>query len=366
MDDYLRKLIASKRDKKITYSEYIEAALYAPEIGYYMKPGTKIGRSGDFYTTSNIHNVFGACLGRWIAKAIREKQLAPGIIEIGGGTGKLAFDILSSLKRLDSELFERLTYTIVDSSPFHQSEQKERLAEFTNVTFLKELPESLEFTGVIFSNELFDALPVHVIEKKQGVLYEVFIKEQDGRLSETIELLSDSRIQEYIKSQSIDLAENQRFEVPLKMVEMIFTISSTLTKGIMVTFDYGYTQVEWSEPVHRHGSLRGYYRHQLFEDILQYPGKMDMTTHIHFDALQHYGERVGLRFEALQSQADFLIQAGLLSELEDHQNLDPFSEIAKRNRAIRSLVIPGGISSYFRVMLQSKGMKEIEKNIFTE
>lgn len=357
MDDYLRKLIRSKRDQKITYSEYMEAALYTPENGYYMKPGTKIGKTGDFYTSSNVYNVFGSCLGRWTAKVIREAKLTPGILEIGGGTGKLAFDLLSSLRRTDSELFKQLTYTIIDSSPFHQSEQKERLAEFTNVTFLEEIPASLKFTGIIVSNELFDALPVHVIEKKQGVLNEVFIKEHDGRFFETSERLSDSRIQEYIQLQSIEIAENQRFEIPIKMVDMISTISSTLAKGVVVTFDYGYTQPEWTEAVHKKGSLRGYYRHQLVEDILQQPGQMDLTTHIHFDALQHYGERAGLRFERLQSQADFLIGAGLFTELEDHQNLNPFSDTAKRNRAIRSLVMPGGISSYFRVMLQSKGIQ---------
>lgn len=355
MDDYLRKLLSSKRDEKISYSEYMEAALYTPEIGYYMKPGTKIGRTGDFYTSSNVYNVFGSCLGKWAAKVIRQAKLTPRILEIGGGTGKLAFDLLSSLKRTDSELFKQLTYTIVDSSPFHQSEQKEKLAEFPNVVFLKELP--VEFMGIIVSNELFDALPVHVIEKKQGVLYEVFIKEHDGSFCETIERLSDSRIQEYILSQSIELAENQRYEIPIKMLDMISTISDTLSKGVVVTFDYGYTQTEWTESIHRKGSLRGYYRHQQIENILQHPGQMDLTAHIHFDALQHYGERAGLRFERLQSQADFLIGAGLFSELEDHQNLNPFSDTAKRNRAIRSLVMPGGISSYFRVMLQSKGIQ---------
>jgi len=355
MDHYLRKLISSKRDKKISYSEYMETALYTPDIGYYMKPGTKIGRTGDFYTSSNVNNVFGSCLGKWAAKVIRQAKLIPRILEIGGGTGKFAFDLLSSLKRTDPELFKQLTYTIVDSSPFHQSEQKEKLAEFPNVVFLKELPQ--EFLGIIVSNELFDALPVHVIEKKQGVLYEVFIKEHDGSFCETIERLSDSRIQEYILSQSIELAENQRYEIPIKMLDMISTISNTLAKGVVVTFDYGYTQTEWMESIHRKGSLRGYYRHQQIEDILQHPGQMDLTAHIHFDALQHYGERAGLRFERLQSQADFLIGAGLFSELEDHQNLNPFSDTAKRNRAIRSLVMPGGISSYFRVMLQSKGIQ---------
>lgn len=355
MDDYLRNLIRSKRDKKITYSEYMEAALYTPEIGYYMKPGSKIGKSGDFYTSSNVYNVFGLCLGRWTAKVIREAKLTPGILEIGGGTGKLAFDLLSSLRKTDSELFKQLTYTIIDSSPFHQSEQKKRLADFTNVIFLEKLPE--EFKGIIVTNELFDALPVHVIEKRQGVLYELFIQEQDGGFCETLERLSDSRIQAYIQSQRIEIVENQRLEIPIKMLDMISTISSVLAKGVVLTFDYGYTQSEWMEPIHRQGSLRGYYRHQLVEDILQHPGQTDLTAHIHFDALQHYGERAGLRFERLQSQADFLIGAGLFSELEDHQNLNPFSETAKRNRAIRSFVMPGGISSYFQVMLQSKGIQ---------
>jgi SAM-dependent MidA family methyltransferase len=137
---------------------------------------------------------------------------------------------------------------------------------------------------------------------------------------------------------------------------MVRDISRVLKKGIVVTADYGYTNEEWKHPSRKKGSLRGYYQHQMIDDVLEHPGDMDITTHIHFDWLIQKGEQAELLFHSKLRQDEFLLKAGILKELENHYDPNPFSEVSKRNRAIRSLIMPSGMSSFFHLVLQQKGM----------
>jgi SAM-dependent MidA family methyltransferase len=137
-----------------------------------------------------------------------------------------------------------------------------------------------------------------------------------------------------------------------------------LTKGLVVTADYGYTKEDWKHPSRIKGSLRGYYQHQMIDDVLQHPGEMDITTHIHFDWLIQKGEQAELVFHSKLRQDAFLLKAGILKELENHYDPNPFSEVSKRNRAIRSLIMPSGISSFFHLIIQQKGI--IDTNLFEE
>lgn len=356
MERFIIDSLNQKPDRKMTYSEFIGTALYTPNLGYYMRDREKIGKQGDFYTAGNLADVFGRTLARWILHTITEYGLPPVLCEIGGGTGRLADSILTYIKDHEPGIFDKLHYFIVDVSPFHRKKQKETLANFKNIHYIDALEDLPVIEGIIFSNELFDALPVHVVEKKQGRLFEVMITEKKGKLVEVLEPLGNQAILRYLGEQEAALTEGQRFEVPLEMVAYLKTISEHLVKGFLVSIDYGYTNEEWKEPVHRKGSLRGYHNHQMAENVLSDPGQMDITAHIHFDALVHYGAGFGLKSEGLIGQQEFLLRAGILKELEDHDDPNPFSETAKRNRAIRNLVVPGGISSYFRVLLQSKGL----------
>lgn len=358
MEKQVMKLLRTKTDRKMTYSEYINTVLYAPEAGYYMSDREKIGKQGDFYTTSNLSDVFGRTLAKWLLHISNECGIPPVFCEIGGGTGRLAHSILTYLRKNEPGIFSKLQYFIIDVSSYQRQRQKEALSEFENVHFLEALESLPVMEGIIFSNELFDALPVHVIEKKQSVLYEAFIRENAGHLEESLEPLDNCEIRSFLENQNISLQEGQRFEVPLAMVSYLKSIAGYLDKGFLVSIDYGYSNDEWKLPMHKKGSLRGYYKHQMVENVLLYPGQMDITSHIHFDALALYGTESGLKKEWLLGQREFLLQAGILNELRDHYDANPFSEISKRNRAIRNLVVPGGISSHFRVLLQSKGIPE--------
>lgn len=358
MEKFLYELIGNSPHKKISYQDYMEAVLYSPTLGYYMREKEKIGMNGDFYTSGNVGDAFGRTLARWFVFLMKERGLPPCVVEMGAGNGKLAHDILKYIREEEPMLWEDFTYILVDSSPYHRKLQQMRIRPCEQVVFATDLEDFPIVKGILFSNELFDALPVHVIEKKNGELVEIFITVKEDKLVEIKESLENQEIHSYLEEHNIALKENQRYEVPLKMVEEFERIVNRLHAGILLTFDYGYTELEWGEPAHQQGSLRGFYQHNMVNDILQRPGEADLTTHIHFDTLIKLGTNRGLSLRYLLVQRDFLLKGGILEGLRDHEGTNPFSEHAKRNRAIRSLIMPGGQSEYFRVLVQTKNIDE--------
>lgn len=351
MTNYLKEYIVSHPLKMITYAEYMGLALYHPEHGYYMKNSEKIGRTGDFITTSNISDFYGRTIAKWFFKEKNKYELPPAVCEIGAGTGRFAKAFLNEWKQLSTE---PLQYSIVEKSPFHRKLQKEVLHLYDGVHQFEEIEEIHSFKGLVFSNELFDALPVHVIQNINGDLMEVMVTIKNGELSEAFIPLENQHILHFVQQSGMRLKNNQRIEIPLQMEEMISKMSNMLLSGLVLTVDYGYTNEDWQEPLRRDGSLRGYYQHQQVNDVLKYPGEMDMTSHVHFDSLIRIGNEYGLHYQQMWRQDEFLLSAGILEYLQDHYDPNPFSEISKKNRAIRSLIMPGGISTAFHVILQTK------------
>jgi SAM-dependent MidA family methyltransferase len=363
MNSYLQQLISTAPMNLITYAEYISTALYHPEFGYYMKEKQKIGKNGDFITTSNISDIYGRLIAKWFSKICEKHQLAPIFCEIGAGNGRFA---KAFLQEWSESIHKPIEYIIVESSPYHRKLQRELLGSDFSITQVENLDEIKAFEGMIFSNELFDAFPVHVIEKSNGELFEVMIGCQNEKLYEERIPLTNDAIHTFIEENDLHLNENQRIEIPLLMGDMLKKISMTLSKGIVMTADYGYSKEEWQEPQRAKGSLRGYYKHQLIDDVLLHPGEMDITTHIHFDSLIEKGEQVDLKFLAKLRQDEFLLKAGILKDLENHYDPNPFSEVSKRNRAIRSLIMPSGMSAYFHIVVQQKSLQLSENDLFRE
>ena len=360
MKEIIEQFIEASPGKMISYAEYMELALYHPEEGYYIKERKKIGKDGDFYTSSNIADVFGKLIGKWFAKNYKNLGLPPSVCEIGAGNGRFARAFIQGWNEINGQ---KLSYWIVEASPYHRKLQAAEFDGLENVDIL--YGETFENTGMnqgmIFSNELFDAFPVHVVEKSESIVKEVFVGHENGQFKEVMVPVQNDQIIAFLNGQGMELAEGQRMEIPLAYEPFLKSIAENFTKGIILTVDYGYTKQEWMHPARRRGSLRGYYQHQMHHDVLQHPGEMDLTSHVHFDALKSTGEKYGLNFVQKMRQDEFLMAAGILEELAEHNDPNPFSEASKRNRAIRSLILPGGISQSFDVMIQAKGMDSIEK-----
>ena len=351
MRKFLVDYINEKPSKMITIEEYMNLALYHPDFGYYMKDREKIGRSGDFITSSNIADIMGKTLAKWFAGLVMNQSVAPHFCEIGAGNGRCAQAFLQEWYRAN---YPELTYTIIEKSPYHIKLQKEKFKKQWPIQYVEGFHELKGFKGMFFSNELFDALPVHLVSKQQGSLYEVMVAVEHGELVEKNCLLSNQKIISFIEEHHVVIPEGHRIEIPLQMEKIFSEMDNSLAEGMIVTIDYGYTNEEWQEPVRKDGSLRGYYQHQLIRNILEYPGEMDLTSHIHWDALVNIGNKYGIHTIEQKRQDEFLLSIGILDQLESHQDLNPFSDVNKRNRAIRSLIMPSGMSPSFQVLVQLK------------
>lgn len=353
MKDFIIQKIVASPDRMISYADFIELALYHPENGYYMRDVQKIGRDGDFYTTSNISDLYGSMVAKWFGDAVLQYGLSPAVCEIGAGTGRFA---QSFIKEWNKNMSIPLKYTMVEASPYHRKLQLERVECNELTKQVSSLREVESFEGLLFSNELLDALPVHVIENHAEGLVEVMVSVQGDQFVEVMVPLVNEQIFAFITEQNLILAEGQRIEIPVAMLDLIFALSKVLVKGIALTVDYGYTNEEWADPSRKNGSLRGYFQHKMIGNVLENPGIMDITSHVHFDAFVNYGEKVGFTFVDKLRQDEFFLAIGILKELQDHFDPNPFSEQSKRNRAIRSLIMPTGLSPSFRVILQHKGL----------
>ncbi|MFO1443478.1 SAM-dependent methyltransferase [Bacillus sp. Bva_UNVM-123] len=353
MKKFLTDYIMKKNGCTITYADFISQVLYHPELGYYMKEKVKIGREGDFITSSNVSNIYGQAVAKWFYKYMNEHKLPPFVCEIGAGTGRFAQAFIEEWSKLTSQT---LNYFILEESTYHRLQQKKIITFNENIRQIENLADISPFNGMIFSNELFDAFPVHVIERHGDILMEVMITVQNNELVEKLVPLADERIFSFLAESGLQLVDRQRIEIPLQMEEMVHEIASTMEKGIVLTVDYGYSNEEWRAPWRKDGSLRGYYQHQQINNVLLHPGEMDITSHVHFDSLIRMGTNSGLIFNEKWRQDEFLLTSGIIEELQEHYDPNPFSETSKRNRAIRSLIMPTGMSSAFHVILQTKGI----------
>ncbi|MED4400922.1 SAM-dependent methyltransferase [Metabacillus fastidiosus] len=358
--------VFEEHGRKMTYADYIDLVLYNEQYGYYSSSNEKIGRKGDFYTTSSLSPFFAKIFAKMFVRLVELELIKPCFCEIGGGNGQFIHTFLKEWERLSPHTFKLLQVFVIERSVYHLQLQK----QFTNcsIEFLSSIDMlEEEFEGIIFSNELFDAFPVHVIEKRKNLLYEVFVTLNDHhQIVEEKQLLNNEEIIQYLKWQQFNLYENQRMEIPLKMLDFMKQMNKKLRRGLIISIDYGYTNKEWMQPVHRDGSLRGYYKHQLINSPLQYPFQMDLTTHIHIDGYKAMARELEWQEVIHNKQNEFLIKADILSFLNNHEDTDPFSKVSKDNRAIRSLIMAGGISAGFDVLMHCKGIKLSQSQLFNK
>ncbi|MBB5173114.1 class I SAM-dependent methyltransferase [Texcoconibacillus texcoconensis] len=347
-------------------ASYMEHVLYDEVEGYYMKKNKKLGKEGDYYTSNHVHPVFAKTFAHFFHDVLTKERLPLMICECGGGDGKFAKSVLDEWKQTFPSTYQLLDYRLVETSPFHRSLQEEALDEHQQVVTLHSSLEEVkgdvpDFQGVIFSNELLDALPVRVVEVENSELYEIFVAlSEEGELIEERQRCEDQDIQSWIEQYGPTLDDGQRIEIPLAMKDWQREVSEWLKNGMIVTVDYGYTNDDWRDPQLRDGSLRGYSNHRMVKNPLKFPGEMDLTSHVHWDTYDKIMKEFGLKRMIAERQDRFLIEAGLLQFAQETTDPNPFSKTHKKNRAIQQLVHPTGISGSFSVYVHERGLSECD------
>lgn len=341
----------------ITFRDFMHAALYDSRHGYYNTQRLKIGPTGDFYTSSNVHSAFGAVLARAFLELSNlelhtDKPLM--LVEMGAGTGQLASDILDSL--------ERARYVIIETSPAMRERQREKLAHVSdrvewreNCAHMKEGPVN----AIVFSNEMVDAFPVHRVRLAGGRLEEMYVAATQDRLAPVWDAPSTARLQEYLDRCGVELAEGQAAEINLDAIGWLETVSRILGRGYLVTIDYGDVAAHLYARDRREGTLRAFSRHALSDAIFERVGEQDLTASVNFTALVEYGKDFGFEQVSYERQTSFLLRSGLIEivagmEAASGGTIDDLKE----RLAIKNLFVPGGVSDNFRVLIQRKGWQQ--------
>ena len=365
----------------IPFSRYMEMCLYDPEFGYYSRNAAQFGKAGDFYTSSDVHAVFGRLLARqfegmWRVLGSPEEMV---IREFGPGRGLFAQDVLDWSEKKFPAFFQALRYELVEQS----TALRERIAqtlgkrfELGKATFAEgnENPHPSTGSGqafshterarngapktastdsastIVFANEFFDAIPVEIVSHRGSLR----IDSRDGRFVETWASPSAEEL-EFLDRYSIHPEERENVEVTLQaQTEMLSACG--IERGFVVVIDYGYTREEQLAGRHR-GTLKAIRQHSVSANPYEAPGEQDITADVNFTALAATAEQRGLRAQKLITQSQFLMGIG-----ETNQFADAFEECrlpqerAKVALQLKHLVTPAGLGESFHVLVASKGV----------
>jgi SAM-dependent MidA family methyltransferase len=364
----------------IPFSRYMELCLYHPELGYYSRSADQFGKAGDFYTSSDVHAVFG----RLLARQFEEMWRALGspqqieLLELGPGRGLFAHDVLDWSEKKFPDFFRALRYVLVESSAALRERIKETLVRHlesgkawcepevfsqekvgkgTTSVVPKQAPKdgafATEVPVIVFANEFFDALPVEILSAKGSVR----IDARDGRFIETWTHPSPEEL-EFLDRYSIHPEADERLEAPLAAQQFMDRIAASIQRGFILAIDYGYTREEQLAGRHR-GTLKALRQHSVSGNPYEAPGEQDITADVNFTALAAAAEKHGMQTQKLITQSQFLMGIG-----EANQFADAFEECrlpqerAKVALQLKHLVTPAGMGESFQVLIASKGVQQ--------
>jgi SAM-dependent MidA family methyltransferase len=311
----------------LKFRDFMETALYHPGMGYYNTPAIKIGMRGDYYTSPCYTNIFGELIAKQLIEIIlllNEPKFT--IVEYGAGTGILCFDILAYLER--ERCSHQVEYCILEKSPAMRRLQHKLLP--AGVRWIENLHELQGFTGCVLANEVLDNFSVHVV-KMEGQLQELYIDYGTGEFEETWRLATSDLV-EYFDALDVTLPEGSMAEINLAAIDWIRDISQSMAKGFVITIDYGGTSEELYTPGRSGGTLACFHKHRVNGNYLSDIGQQDITAHVNFSALVHWGAAYGMKFTGFATQANFLRGLGFSAHLRK-------SELANMNGYGKSIKV---------------------------
>ena len=353
----------------LSFARYMEMALYEPGLGYYSNPGQVFGAAGDFVTAPELTPLFGATLARQVSPWLKDPALAGSgqvVLEVGGGSGMLAAQLLNAL---DNVGHHEVRYLILELSAERREHQRQTLKSLApglmdRVGWLDTFPES--FAGVVVANELLDAMPVQLFEWQadaEAALQEMGVTWVDGRfawaprpadavLTETVAALRNR-----LGPEGAQWHSPYRSEICPAQQAWMRTLADCMTAGVVMLLDYGFAAPEYYHPQRDQGTLMCHYRHRSHADPFLWPGLSDITAHVDFTALARAATAEGFSLVGYTSMAAFLLNAGLLDELADLPR-EPESFWFAQAQAVQQLISEAEMGELFKVIAFEKNLRE--------
>ena len=353
----------------LSFARYMEMALYEPGLGYYSNPGQVFGAAGDFVTAPELTPLFGATLARQVSPWLKDPALAGSgqvVLEVGGGSGMLAAQLLNAL---DNVGHHEVRYLILELSAERREHQRQTLKSLApglmdRVGWLETFPES--FAGVVVANELLDAMPVQLFEWQadaEAELQEMGVTWVDGQfawaprpadavLTETVTALRNR-----LGPEGAQWHSPYRSEVCPAQQAWMRTLADCMTAGVVMLLDYGFAAPEYYHPQRDQGTLMCHYRHRSHADPFLWPGLSDITAHVDFTALARAATTEGFSLVGYTSMAAFLLNAGLLDELADLPR-EPESFWFAQAQAVQQLISEAEMGELFKVIAFEKNLRE--------
>jgi SAM-dependent MidA family methyltransferase len=347
---FLREEIA--RRGPATFRDFMAAALYHPEFGYYGAGRARIGREGDFFTSVSVGALFGKLLARQFAE-MWERLGRPAvftIVEQGANRGDFARDALGALHEFAPECSAATFYWIVEPVPALRTQQAATLAAFEKVRWAASLEELPTYTGVHFSNELIDALPVHRIARTGSSWAEQYVDIREDRFVFVNGPVSSAALEARI-SLLPPVPDGYQTEINLAALDWIAGLAERLERGFVLAIDYGFSREEYYRPERTEGTLSAYTGHRRESDPLARPGEIDVTAHVDFTSLAERAEENGLGVLGFTDQHHFMVGLGKLHFAE---GLTAPREVG----AFKTLMHPNLMGRAFKVLCLEKGARQ--------
>ncbi len=357
----------------IPFSRYMDLCLYDETLGYYSRNAEQFGKAGDFYTSSDVHSVFGRLLARQFEEMWRVLGSPEAIVikELGPGRGLFAQDVLDWSEKKFPDFFRAMRYVLIERSPalrqrieatlfrhlqtgkaeLEESENREGTISVAPYKHTNNLASAPELPVLLFANEFFDALPVEILSMRGSLR----IDSRDGRFVESWAPASAEEL-EFLDRYSVHPEENERVEVPLIAQRHADELFSVFDRGFAVVIDYGYTRAEQLAGRHR-GTLKAIRQHSVSANPYEAPGEQDITADVNFTALAAVAEKHSMQTQKLITQSQFLLGIGEATEFADaFEGCRLPQERAKVALQLKHLVTSAGMGESFHVMIASKGI----------
>jgi SAM-dependent MidA family methyltransferase len=354
----ISKEIQQTTQQTIPFRRFMEMALYEPQLGYYVAGKHKLGHQGDFTTAPEISSLYSCCIAQQCQPVLAELDCySAEILEFGAGSGAMAAEIL---RYLDEQKTLPKQYLILEVSPDLIACQKQRflheiphLIEY--IQWITELPKN--FNGVILANEVLDAMPVDLFSITNNEAYEQHIGFDGAQLRLHHHPASNSLATAIDNLHIKPHSNHYTSEMNPMISPWLRTVAESLTQGIIILIDYGYTRQEYYHPDRNVGTLLCYYQHRAHGDFLYYPGLQDITANVDFTTIAEAADKAELEVLSFTPQATFLIANGLEQHLIQALEYEPNKQYQLAQQ-VRTLTLPAEMGEHFKVMILGKKINE--------